>query len=151
MSKRKRQQTILNLVADQEIGTQLELVRALQAMGFVTVNQATVSRDIRDLRLEKVETENGTMRYVPPISLNDGDRRRLYTIFRESVLSILVAQNIVVIHTIPGLAPAAGSAIDGMQYDGLAGTLSGDDTVFLAMQDNPAAEDIATELRRMLE
>ena len=97
--------------------------------------------------------EGGSYRYVvsaalPPRRAIAG---RLQNIFREGVTSCDVAQNIVVVKTMPGLAPAAGAALDGMELEGLVGSLAGDDTVILIMRTNQTAEALAREIESMLE
>ena len=144
--KTKRQTILLKLIEKYDISTQSELTEYLNAEG-VNATQATVSRDIKELRLIKAVGSNGKSKYAVSRSATDsGFSERLLTIFRESVLSYDNAQNIVVIKTLPGLASAACSAIDSMEIDGLVGTLAGDDTAFLAMRDNEHAKKLFHEL-----
>ena len=113
--------------------------------------QATISRDIKELHLVKELTGSGTYRYAVSgrkVSLNFAGR--LKTIFREGVTSFDVAQNIVVVKTMPGLAPAAGAALDGMEIPNLVGSLAGDDTVILIMRTNEAAMELCSEIHQML-
>ena len=137
--KSTRQKIILNIISREDIETQGQLIDALEAAG-VKSTQATISRDIKDLRLIKELSPRGTYRYVAPNSaIVSSHADKLIMIFRESVTSYQCAQNIVVIKTLPGLAPAACSAIDKMEVTSLVGTLAGDDTAFLAMADSEAA------------
>ncbi len=136
--KNARQKAILDIIANNDIETQNHLIEALHAAG-VKSTQATISRDIKDLRLIKELTPRGTYRYVAPSSEVANHSERLQTIFRECITSIVCAQNIVVIKTLPGLASAACSAIDRMNHKDVAGTLAGDDTAFIAMHDNESA------------
>ena len=110
-----------------------------------------MSRDIKELRLIKELSPTGRYRYVAVgrDDMVDYDQR-LRKIFRESVTSYAVAQNIIVIKTLPGLANAACSTLDGMNIHDLVGTLAGDDTAFLAMRDNAAAERFCHEIEEML-
>ena len=148
--KSARQTKILEIIAQRNIETQNQLMEALLEAG-VKSTQATVSRDIKELRLVKELTAEGTYRYTAGgrDEVSDYDQR-LKKIFRESVKSYAVAQNIIVIKTLPGLAGAACSTLDGMNIPHLIGTLAGDDTAFLAMQDNQAAEHFCHEIEEML-
>ncbi|MGI6028132.1 MAG: arginine repressor [Candidatus Heteroscillospira sp.] len=148
--KSSRQTKILEIIAHQDIETQHQLMEALREHG-VKSTQATVSRDIKELRLIKELSPGGRYRYVAVgrDELVDYDQR-LRKIFRESVTSYAVAQNIIVIKTLPGLAGAACSTLDGMNIHDLVGTLAGDDTAFLAMRDNEAASHFCHEIEEML-
>ncbi len=148
--KNARQEKILEIIETMEIETQYQLIEALRSHG-VNSTQATVSRDMRELRLVKELSENGGYKYVAPMDNaihNYSDR--LKTIFRECVTSVSCAQNLVVIKTLPGLAPAACSAIDAMDIKELVGSLAGDDTGFLAMTDNTAAQSFCGEMQSMM-
>lgn len=148
--KSKRQSTLLKLIEKYDISTQSELTEYLNREGY-NATQATVSRDIKDLRLVKAVGANGKSKYVVSHSATDvGFSERLLTIFRESVLSYDNAQNIVVLKTMPGLASAACSAIDSMQSADVVGTLAGDDTAFLVLHTVEAAEDFCENLSKML-
>lgn len=146
--KEHRQQKILDIISSQDIDTQNQLIEELKKVG-VHSTQATVSRDIKELRLIKELTPKGIYRYaVPSVDASD-HTEKLRTIFRECVTSYVCAQNIVVIKTLPGLAPAACSALDKMNIDDLAGTLAGDDTAFLAMRNNESAERLCSEISKI--
>jgi len=148
--KSTRQEKILELIGSGNIETQNDLTEALRAEGIVST-QATVSRDIRELGLTKEQGPEGGYRYVAPRQHTvPGHADRLRTIFKESVTRVAVAQNLVVLQTLPGLAPAACSAIDSMGYPGLVGTLAGDDTAFVAMTDERVAERFRAEISAML-
>ncbi len=148
--KTSRQTVILEIIAEEDIETQYQLMEALVSRG-VKSTQATVSRDIKELRLIKELSSGGRYRYVAvdKDDLQDYDVR-LRKIFRESVISHAVAQNIIVIKTLPGLADAACSTLDGMNIKELVGSLAGDDTAFLAMRTNEAAERLCKEIEDML-
>ena len=148
--KNVRQSKILEIIAQQDIDTQNKLLEALLAAG-VKSTQATVSRDIKELRLVKELTPDGGYRYTAGKGedLSDFDLR-LKKIFRESVKSCAVAQNLIVIKTLPGLANAACSTLDGMTVPHLVGTLAGDDTAFLAMTDRESTEAFCREIEEML-
>ena len=134
-----RQSIILEIISQQDIETQNQLLDALALRG-VKSTQATLSRDIKDMRLVKELGPSGTYRYVAaPKADNNDIEQRLKKILKESMVHYDIAQNIMVIKTLPGLAPAAASAMDKMEIEGLVGTLAGDDTVFMAMRDNATA------------
>ncbi len=145
-----RQDKILNIIKTRDIGTQNELLNALLDEGIVST-QATLSRDIKALRLVKELTADGTYRYAMDKRMEMPDYNdRMHTIFRESVKSVTAAQNLIVIKTLPGLASGVCSAIDSMQVKELVGTLAGDDTAFLAMSDNQSAMTFCKELESMI-
>lgn len=144
--KSVRQGKILEIIAAKDVETQNQLIEELDARG-VKSTQATLSRDIKELRLMKEMTSSGKYHYVAAgrADFSDFDQR-LRKIFKESVTSYATAQNLLVIKTMPGLAPAACSALDGMGIEGLVGTIAGDDTAFLALKDKETAERLEKEL-----
>ena len=122
----------------------------LQAAGF-RGTQATISRDIKELRIVKELTSLGTYRYtVSNNEIGSTFSARLNTIFRECVISFDYAQNIIVVRTLPGLASAAGSAIDAMNLSTIVGSLAGDDTVMIVMRDTNAAASLCGEIKNLL-
>ena len=148
--KSKRQAQILELIREQDIETQNQMMEALAARGTKST-QATLSRDIKELRLVKKLSPNGVYCYPTPAQDDSNEREvRLRKIFRECVVSFDTAQNIVVIRTLPGLANAAASALDHMEIQDLVGTLAGDDTAFLAMRNVNSALVFAREIEAML-
>ena len=139
----------MEIISNQNVETQEQLLQELQAAGFRST-QATISRDIKGLRIVKELTTLGTYRYTTaakevPTSFSN----RLNTIFRECVTRYDYAQNLVVIHTLPGLAAAAASAIDSMNLSVVVGTLAGDDTVLVIMRDNNAAAQFCGEISNL--
>ena len=141
-----RQSAILEIISEKDIETQNQLMQELAARG-VKSTQATLSRDIKDMRLVKELGPNGSYRYVVASKSETSDLdQRLKKILRESLISYDIAQNLIVIRTLPGLAPAACSAIDGMEIGNLVGTLAGDDTAFLAMRDKESALKLYHEI-----
>ena len=149
MLKAKRQAKILEIISTTNVETQEQLLQALQEAGF-TSTQATISRDTKELRIVKELTTFGIYRYTTssrevPSTFSD----RLNTIFRECVTSYDYAQNIVVIHTLPGLANAAASAVDAMNMSVVLGTLAGDDTVVVIMRDSNAAATFCGEIKSL--
>ena len=147
--KNARQTEILNLIRTEEVETQEQLLGLLRTRGF-NATQATISRDIKELRLVK-ELSGGGYRYASSErkGLADSDAR-LRNIFKEGVTSVDRAQNIVVVRTMPGLASAACSALDSMEIPGMVGSLAGDDTGILIMRDNDAAERFNQEVHKLL-
>ena len=145
-----RQSVILEIISERDIETQHQLMQALAERGIKST-QATLSRDIKDMRLIKELGPNGNYRYVQAAKPEQVDSsERLRKILKESLVSFDLAQNLLVIKTLPGLAPAACSAIDGMHIENLVGTLAGDDTAFLAMRDNDSALRLYHEIETIL-
>ena len=147
--KRARQAEILNIIQAVDVETQEQLLDELKARGF-SATQATISRDIKELRLVK-ELSGGGYRYASSERKGLADSEvRLRNIFKEGVTSVDRAQNIVVVRTMPGLASAACSALDSMEIPGMVGSLAGDDTGILIMRDNDAAERFNQEVHKLL-
>ena len=141
-----RQNAILEIISEKDIETQNQLMQELAARG-VKSTQATLSRDIKDMRLVKELGPSGNYRYVVAAKTEPTDLdMRLKKILRESLVSYDVAQNLLVIRTLPGLASAACSAFDSMEIENLVGTLAGDDTAFLAMRDKESAVKLYHEI-----
>ena len=148
--KNARQTEILNLIRTEEVETQEQLLGLLRTRGF-NATQATISRDIKELRLVKEQTGRGSYRYAVTDRKSAADHEvRLRNIFKEGVTSVDVAQNIVVVRTMPGLASAACSALDGMEIPGMVGSLAGDDTGVLIMRDNASAQQFSSEVHKLL-
>lgn len=148
--KSQRQSKILEIISTQDVETQEQLLQALRKDGHYCT-QATISRDIKDLRIVKELTNFGTYRYAVPDKKNTGTfSDRLNAIFRECVTQCEYAQNLVVLHTMPGLASAAASAIDSMASAVVLGTLAGDDTVLIVMQDTNAATVFSSEIKNLM-
>ncbi|MCL2201858.1 MAG: arginine repressor [Oscillospiraceae bacterium] len=148
--KKERQGLILKIISEKDVDTQNQLIVELANEG-VESTQATVSRDIKELHLVKELTVSGGYRYVASSRADSQNHTaRLKAIFKESVTSYASAQNMVIIKTLPGLAPAACEAIDGMSIKGLVGTIAGDNTCFLAMTDVINAERFCREIEDML-
>jgi len=148
--KSQRQTKILDIIASQNVETQEQLLDALEKEGFRST-QATISRDIKELRIVKELTGLGTYRYTVSASESDSSfSGRLKTIFKECVVGFDYAQNIMIIKTLPGLASAAGSAIDAMNMNSIVGSLAGDDTVMVVMRDNDAAASFYREIKKQL-
>ena len=148
--KSQRQAKILEIISNKNIETQEQLLAELQKEGF-RGTQATISRDIKELRIVKELTSLGTYRYTITTSdLGSSFSARLNTIFRECVTGCDYAQNIIIIRTMPGLANAAASAIDAMNFSYVIGSLAGDDTVMVVARDNSTAAAFCAEIRSLL-
>ena len=133
MTKQKRQEKIIELVEQQEIGTQEELAEALNRIGF-PVTQATVSRDIRELKLTKISTGSGTQKYVVLQNHESGLSDKYIRVLREGFLSMDNAQNILVVKTVSGMAMAVAAALDAMKFNEIVGSIAGDDTIMIAVR-----------------
>jgi len=145
-----RQNSILRIISENEIETQAQLMEALSAIG-VKSTQATLSRDIKDMRLVKELSSSGRYRYALASKTDGRDYdTRLQKIFRECVTSYATAGNLIVLKTLPGLAQAACAALDAMEIPHLLGTIGGDDTAFLAMKDSASAEKFRSAIEYML-
>ena len=147
--KSERQAKILEIISTINVETQEQLLQELEAAG-VRSTQATISRDIKELRIVKELTSLGTYRYTTAAKeVPSTFSGRLNAIFRECVTMYDYAQNLVVIHTLPGLANAAASAIDAMNMSVVVGTLAGDDTVMVVMRDTNAAAQFCGEISHL--
>ncbi|MBQ9269782.1 MAG: arginine repressor [Oscillospiraceae bacterium] len=147
--KSQRQAKILELIGQKDIETQEQLLLALEESGFRST-QATISRDIKELRIVKELSPAGAYRYT--VQQNDAMNlfSRLNNIFRESVIKVDYAQNIVVIKTLPGLANGACSAVDSMDIAYVVGTIAGDDTALIVMRETEYAREFCEELRGII-
>ena len=146
--KRARQSVILEIISEKDIETQGQLLDALRERG-VESTQATISRDIRELRLVKEISPDGKYRYIPAGQGDSFDAsQRMMEIFREGCIGFDHAMHTVVIKTLPGLASAVCGAVDAMYDDNILGTVAGDDTGILVMRNAAAAERLCTQLRR---
>ena len=148
--KSQRQAKIMEIISNQNVETQEQLLAELQNAGFRST-QATISRDIKELRIVKELTSFGTYRYSAASGEVAGTfSSKLNTIFRECITGYDYSQNIIVIRTIPGLASAAASALDAMNMSVVLGTIAGDDTVFIVMRDNNSAAAFCGEIKNLL-
>ena len=148
--KFQRQAAIVDLIVKHEVKTQEELSEKLKDVGFNTT-QATISRDIKELRLVKVASLSGGYKYsTPNINGDSLHMPRLKNIFRECVVKVDRAQNIVVVRTLVGMGNAAGAAIDAMKISDIVGTIAGDDTIFIALRDNDDAIKFSKLVDEML-
>ena len=130
--KSSRHMAILKIIKENDVETQYDLARLLQENGY-NVTQATVSRDIKLLNLIKV-SENGRQKYVVYANEENGNNGKYNTILKEGFVSMDMAQNILVIKTVSGMAMAVAAALDAMNFHELVGTIAGDDTIMCVIR-----------------
>ena len=148
--KNGRQKQILAIIASHDVETQEELIERLKTGGF-KATQATVSRDVKDLKLIKIATENGRYKYAQAIGEDGRNNAKYDNVHRETVVSVRNAGTLVVVKTFVGMAMAAATAIDAMQMNCVLGTIAGDDTIFVAVSDPVSAELIEKKIEAVLE
>ena len=147
--KLRRHEAIIDLVNNQDINTQEELMENLQKQGF-KVTQATVSRDIKELRIFKALGKDGKYRY------STGGRNALdktsgfESLFASSVEEVDSAENIVVIKTMTGMAQAVCMSLDNIDFDNIVGTIAGDDTIFVLCRNLKATEEMLNKFRKLI-
>ena len=149
LGKTERQRLIASVVTRKRIGTQFELLRALADAGC-RVTQATVSRDLRELGVEKAHDLLGRPRYVVPETRRADPYDALRRVLGEFGRAVTPAQNIVVVHSELGSAPAIGRALDRLEHALIVGTLAGDDTCLVVARNSGDAAALARELERLL-
>ena len=147
--KSARQTMILELIDQYDIDTQDELASMLKARGL-KVTQATVSRDIKELRLIKVLSDDGTYKYATVDKAEADLKDRFINIFAHSVISLSATGNLVIIKTIPGTASAAAEAVDSMRMEEVVGTIAGDNSIFIAVKDSVDTEELIRRFQAML-
>jgi transcriptional regulator of arginine metabolism len=147
--KNARQTAILSIIEQNDVETQEDLAKKLKDMGIV-VTQATVSRDIKELRLLKVLSGTGGYKYATADKAEHGLSERFVRMFKDSVLSVDYSGNIVVLKTLSGSANVAGEAIDSMRLPEILGTMAGDNTILVVVQNEEEAAQTANRFRDML-
>lgn len=147
--KPKRHAMILKLIAAENIETQEELATMLSAQGF-NVTQATVSRDIKELRLIKVLTGEGKYKYATVEKAESDLQERFIRLFGNCVVSITSAGNLIVVKTMAGSAAVAAEAIDSMKWPEIAGSIAGDNTIFVAVREGKSVSDIIKKFQKMM-
>ena len=147
--KNKRQEAILELIERYEIQKQEELIRLLEERGF-SATQATVSRDIRELKLMKGTGANGVHKYVLP-SRRQNVTPKFNSSLSESILKVDVAENLLVVKTYPGMAPAVASCIDTFNMHEIVGCVAGDDAILVVVRTKESALEMRDKLRKMIE
>ena len=146
--KNDRQKALLDIVSSENVETQEELGRKLNERGF-KVTQATVSRDIKELHLIKVQAERGVYKYAYNESSSILTQERMERIFREVTVSLKSSGNIIIVNTLSGSGPAAGEAIDNFGLNEIVGSLAGDNTVFLVVEEH-AQDAVMSKLRALM-
>ena len=145
--KRNRQEAILRVISQYEVETQQELAQRLKEEGF-EVTQATVSRDIREMKLSKMPTGEGHQKYVRFHNDEKHLSGKYVNVLKEGFVSIDMAQNILVVKTVSGMAMAVAAAIDAMKYPEIVGTIAGDDTIMMAVR---TVEDTKSLMNQILQ
>ncbi|MDD5937006.1 MAG: arginine repressor [Clostridiales bacterium] len=144
-----RQSKIVELITKHDIETQEELADLLVKAGY-NVTQATISRDIRELKLTKVATEQGKQKYIVLANQESGMAEKYIRILRDGFISMDMAQNIMVIRTAPGMAMAVAAALDAMHFEGIVGSIAGDDTIMCAIRTVPDTIKVMEKLSRII-
>lgn len=148
--KKNRLDKIIELIEKHDVETQEELAELLKKAGYA-VTQATVSRDIRELKLSKVSIGNGRQKYIVMKASEHGHLTDKYTrVLRDSFLSMDMAQNILVIKTVSGMAMAAAAALDAMKMPEIVGCIAGDDTIMAAIRTTHDTEMVMENIRKMI-
>ena len=147
--KSERQNRIMELVSQFEIETQEDMMARLRAEGY-TVTQATVSRDLKELKLTKALTARGTYRYCVAHGRPHVGTVRLNNAMADSILQVEYSLNNVVIKTYPGMAQAVASAVDALNMHSILGCVAGDDTIIVVARDAESSEEISRKLRELM-
>lgn len=147
--KVNRHAKIVELVNKHHIETQEELAELLNQEGY-KVTQATVSRDIRDLKLTKVQTDNGRQKYAVLKTSENVLSEKYFRILKDGFISMDMAQNILVIKTVSGMAMAVAAAIDGMSWHEVVGTIAGDDTIMCAIRTVDDTKLVMEKIRKIV-
>lgn len=147
--KTRRHLKILEIIENKDIETQEELCVCLNEAGFQTT-QATVSRDIRELKLTKVPTKGGRQKYALLTTERSAMMEKFDRIFREGTVRLDTAQNILVIKTVSGMAMAVAAALDEMGWPQIVGSIAGDDTIMCAVRTNEEAQELMHKLQRVM-
>ena len=147
--KSKRHNRILEIINEKEIETQEELAEELKASG-IEVTQATISRDIKILKLLKVQSMSGKYRYVAPTKEERNLNDKLYSILANSAISVEKVDKFVVVKTLTGAASAAAEAIDSLYSADIAGTIAGDNTIFILIRTEEKALELITKIRKII-
>lgn len=147
--KSKRHNKVLEIINQYEIETQEELAEELKRNGF-NVTQATVSRDIKILKLVKMQSSSGKYRYVAPSKEERGINDKLYSILKNAAISAEKVDKFVVLKTLTGTASAVAEAIDNLYTEDVAGTIAGDNTIFILVRTDEKAEELILKVRKII-
>lgn len=146
--KTKRQNEIIRLITSGDIETQEELASALRSLGY-KVTQATVSRDIRELRLIKVPAKGGGFKYAKPERHEIAVSERLARILADSLVNVDSSGNLIVVKTLSGSANVAAEALDNLGWSEILGTIAGDNTIFIVVRNESDTAEITGRIRRL--
>ena len=146
--KTKRQNEIIRLITSGDIETQEELAAELRSLGY-KVTQATVSRDIRELRLIKVAAKGGGFKYAKPERHEIAVSERLARILNDSLVNVDASGNIIVVKTLSGSANVAAEALDNLGWPEILGTIAGDNTIFVVVRNESDTTEISDRIRRL--
>lgn len=147
--KKERQEKIKEIVENYKIDTQDELIKRLKETGF-SATQATMSRDIKELKLTKISDGKNGYYYVFPNTLNSNDINKLNASLMRLITSVNSAMNIVVIKTLSGMAQAVATGIDNIKSDDILGCVAGDDTILIVVTDTDIAQSMVTRIKTMI-
>ena len=147
--RNKRQERILEIISTRNVSKQQDLVDILRKEGF-DVTQATVSRDIKQLQLGKISSKKGeTVRYIKK-EIKDDEKNKYVRILKDAYINLALAQNILVIKTVSGMAMAVAAAIDHMNIPSIIGCIAGDDTIFCAVKTDEEAIIVGEEIKKLI-
>ena len=149
MKKYTRQRLILDLIQENEIHTQEELSDLLSASG-VRATQATISRDIKELRISKVQTREGEYHYAIIDTVHDSLNERLDKIFKSAVLNVKHNNDMVIVRTISHTATVCAASINNAKIDNISGIIAGNDTIFIAVEDKNKLDIIVNEIKSII-
>jgi len=147
--KSERQTRILELVSHKDIETQEELTQILKDEGF-KVTQATVSRDLRELKLSKELTSRGTYRYATVTHRSHTGSVKINNAMVDSIIKVNYSMNNIVIKTYPGLAGAVAAAVDALNISSVLGCVAGDDTIIIVTESTAASEEISEKIKELM-
>lgn len=147
--KGKRQAAIIEIIEKYDIETQDELAERLQEAGF-SATQATISRDIREMKLTKLALSNGRQKYIVLKQNEFSNQEKYKRVLADGVLSMDIAQNIIVVKTVAGMAMAVAAALDGLEIEGVVGCIAGDDTIMCVVRTNDMSREVVASIRKIM-
>ncbi len=147
--KSERQNAIIDLITRYEIETQEDMINRLRLAGY-DVTQATVSRDIRELKLTKVQTTHGTYRYVKNHAGHHTANVKFNNAVVDSIISVDYSENIIVLKTYPGLGMAVASGVDSLNIQNILGCIGGDDTIMIVTRDKESSKEISKKIKDLM-